>query len=632
MRPFRVTMGGFPAPAGMDPAGARLRDRRARIPRTRGDGPVHVSLHGTPPEDSPHPRGWTVEPPSPLRVKPGFPAPAGMDPRQPEARSRADRIPRTRGDGPRPGRREGVRWRDSPHPRGWTLVAHHDGRLEGGFPAPAGMDPQAPCPSTSTRRIPRTRGDGPLTPLAPAPTVRDSPHPRGWTRPPGFSAPPKVGFPAPAGMDPSSAAAWPSSTRIPRTRGDGPPHRPSIHSRVADSPHPRGWTPCSPHDLRRSFGFPAPAGMDRPGRRRRGLHPRIPRTRGDGPCTGRRAPILAEDSPHPRGWTPMMRGQHITGRGFPAPAGMDPMNRHPVSALRRIPRTRGDGPRADIAGVPLGEDSPHPRGWTRPARPVAPDRQGFPAPAGMDPARGRRPPFHRRIPRTRGDGPGIEYGVDRRMEDSPHPRGWTRGLDALLRPAPGFPAPAGMDPRQPHRTRSGSRIPRTRGDGPEPNADTRPDSRDSPHPRGWTGRRPEPPWIDGGFPAPAGMDPAGGPRRSRRSRIPRTRGDGPAPRSAPSATKRDSPHPRGWTRGVGHARDARGGFPAPAGMDRDQAWPMVGAQRIPRTRGDGPSDRVSPHVLSRDSPHPRGWTPGYPLPEVPRGGFPAPAGMDPSSS
>ena len=132
--------------------------------------------------DSPHPRGWTLQPARAPAAAAGFPAPAGMDPVRAGGQGRTHRIPRTRGDGPGPG-------------AGVPAPAR-------GFPAPAGMDPPAAPRRACIRRIPRTRGDGPGFGDSAFGRPRDSPHPRGWT-PVGHDALPVVGgFPAPAGMDP----------------------------------------------------------------------------------------------------------------------------------------------------------------------------------------------------------------------------------------------------------------------------------------------------------------------------------------------------------------------------------------------------------------------------------------------
>ena len=49
--------------------------------------------------------------------------------------------------------------------------------------------------------------------------------------------------------------------RIPRTRGDGPLSPPPWNRLDADSPHPRGWTLATGGGATAGAGFPAPAGM-----------------------------------------------------------------------------------------------------------------------------------------------------------------------------------------------------------------------------------------------------------------------------------------------------------------------------------------------------------------------------------
>ena len=70
----------------------------------------------------------------------------------------------------------------SPHTRGWTASNPVTGSALLGFPAHAGMDPAASPAPSGRRRLPRTRGDGPLTGGGSETTFRASPHTRGWTR------------------------------------------------------------------------------------------------------------------------------------------------------------------------------------------------------------------------------------------------------------------------------------------------------------------------------------------------------------------------------------------------------------------------------------------------------------------
>ena len=69
---------------------------------------------------------------------------------------------------------------------------------------------------------------------------------------------------------------------------------------------------------------------------------------------------------------------------------------------------------------------------------------------------------------------------------SPHTRGWTHQGHQGGRDHAGFPAHAGMDLEKVRDTESGTGFPRTRGDGPLPQAEMAADRQVSPHTRGWT--------------------------------------------------------------------------------------------------------------------------------------------------
>ena len=126
------------------------------------------------------------------------------------------------------------------------------------------------------------------------------------------------------------------------------------------------------------------------------------------------------------------------------------------------------------------------------------------------------------------------------------------------------------------------------------------------------------------------MDPAG--RRLDRLdvRLPRTRGDGPrSAMQAPGCTTA-SPHTRGWTRDAHRRRVGGPGFPAHAGMDPTSRRLDRLDVRLPRTRGDGPWDGWLEIDTDEASPHTRGWTHDVPDRRPQGRGFPAHAGMDPS--
>ena len=339
--------GGFPAHAGMDHPRPPLPDGDRGLPRTRGDGPRRSARGARPGRASPHTRGWTASRRPDWTFPRGFPAHAGMDPDPAAGRGNGGRLPRTRGDGPPPAARPPRRCRASPHTRGWTTSSRGVVTLDTGFPAHAGMDRTRAAPGRRRRRLPRTRGDGPLDRCC--------------------CCPDPEGFPAHAGMDLRSKRRRAMRRRLPRTRGDGPRERGVRVPPSPASPHTRGWTSDLPAAGAPDRGFPAHAGMDL----RLAPPPqrliRLPRTRGDGPASRGAAPPPAGASPHTRGWTAVLIDPPALARGFPAHAGMDPR-----------PAARPDRPRLA---------SPHTRGWTACRNWQTRRRRGFPAHAGMDRAR-----------------------------------------------------------------------------------------------------------------------------------------------------------------------------------------------------------------------------------------------------
>ena len=253
---------GFPAHAGMDPAPTRRSRTPSGLPRTRGDGPSLQAACDDSVRASPHTRGWTRAVWPHVEPAPGFPAHAGMDPSCTSRRSRCAWLPRTRGDGPPGGVAGGAALGASPHTRGWTREKRDRKWERDGFPAHAGMDPHQPRARPSRVGLPRTRGDGPRKGRRRCDRPKASPHTRGWTSTALEVTCAYDGFPAHAGMDPRRRSSASARPRHPRTRGDGPEHEETLAFLHAASPHTRGWTQHAPRSGAPIPGFPAHAGMD----------------------------------------------------------------------------------------------------------------------------------------------------------------------------------------------------------------------------------------------------------------------------------------------------------------------------------------------------------------------------------
>ena len=378
-------MVGSPAHAGMDPVAIGWYRDSTGLPRTRGDGPGSTAfVHGVD-AAPPHTRGWTRMPALKRLRGEGSPAHAGMDPGRYLPWWMGHRLPRTRGDGPPTPIGAGFRPRAPPHTRGWTLGGWPSGGFYIGSPAHAGMDPPPGKRWATTRRLPRTRGDGPRASRPCWTRSMAPPHTRGWTYSPPTSSSGPTGSPAHAGMDPSRMTGHWLSIRLPRTRGDGPAQFQREENRATAPPHTRGWTPGIVLTRLHARGSPAHAGMDPDTGRCYQDNGRLPRTRGDGPLPADSRDVEPQAPPHTRGWTPGRESRNAERRGSPAHAGMDPGRSGGPRHRGRLPRTRGDGPRHPDVRLHHHGAPPHTRGWTGLQHWRAASARGSPAHAGMDP-------------------------------------------------------------------------------------------------------------------------------------------------------------------------------------------------------------------------------------------------------
>ncbi len=223
----------------------------------------------------------------------------------------------------------------------------------------------------------------------------------------------------------------------------------------------------------------------------------------------------------------------------------------PVSApVSRLPRSRGDGPSPWIGTNPAGSAPPLTRGWSPPRWVGRPPPGGSPAHAGMVPPPAAQYHAPRWLPRSRGDGPETSNDQLRIYSAPPLTRGWSAASRRPGMGGSGSPAHAGMVPHRGHPRDPGTRLPRSRGDGPSASACSVSFSEAPPLTRGWSPRRRDGREHHPGSPAHAGMVPGSRrvPRRPRR--LPRSRGDGPMTTNEVLYTRLAPPLTRGWSPAV----------------------------------------------------------------------------------
>ncbi|AOG03180.1 hypothetical protein BSY19_4787 (plasmid) [Bosea sp. RAC05] len=208
-----------------------------------------------------------------------------------------------------------------PHARGWTAShgcprCHHDGS-----PARAGMDRYDATDLAFCDGLPRTRGDGPLMNIKQLGADVAPPHARGWTPGPCLSSAPVRGSPARAGMDPHAKDPWRDRGRLPRTRGDGPRPATVLTEGQMAPPHARGWTSPAARWFCQLPGSPARAGMDPSFGYGISRVRRLPRTRGDGPCTDLEWVASRWTPSYARGWTCLQERRRFASGGSPRTSG-----------------------------------------------------------------------------------------------------------------------------------------------------------------------------------------------------------------------------------------------------------------------------------------------------------------------
>ncbi len=213
---------GYPACAGIDPAGKRPALYCRWLPRMRGDRPVLQALIPDVVWATPHARGSTLAFLASLRRHRGYPACAGIDPFHSLTPSVLVWLPRMRGD--RPSLYHCSIWGSlaTPHARGSTACPHAGNRASRGYPACAGIDPRSCAISPLTFWLPRMRGDRPKPPRGHPLAVEATPHARGSTPDPSRSSAWPLGYPACAGIDLIYSRSVAYSSGLPRMRGDRP--------------------------------------------------------------------------------------------------------------------------------------------------------------------------------------------------------------------------------------------------------------------------------------------------------------------------------------------------------------------------------------------------------------------------
>ena len=151
-------------------------------------------------------------------------------------------LPRMRGDRPAV-KAKMLRHRAfTPHARGSTSCYPSPTTHEVVYPACAGIDRSKKRDSTTTRSLPRMRGDRPRLRRRCCTTCLFTPHARGSTYMVDWSCTTLTVYPACAGIDRTCSAPLGTMFCLPRMRGDRPGKVEDLRQGVLFTPHARGST------------------------------------------------------------------------------------------------------------------------------------------------------------------------------------------------------------------------------------------------------------------------------------------------------------------------------------------------------------------------------------------------------
>ena len=148
-----------------------------------------------------------------------------------------------------------------------------------------------------------------------------------------------------------------------------------------------------------------------------------------------------------------------------------------------------------------------------------------------------------------------------------------------------------------------TRLPRIRGDRPPQGLRSARCGWATPHTRGSTSSVLLTLPYSPGYPAYAGIDPHTTTSPPHFPRLPRIRGDRPPRIHSGCHHSRATPHTRGSTLYYFPIHVLRRGYPAYAGIDRLSSAGTITAKRLPRIRGDRPAWDWASLMPSTATPH-----------------------------
>jgi len=234
--------GVYPACAGIHLSQAPTPATIAGLPRMRGDPPPEPGEPRTGGTSTPHARGSTAKKALSEYDVWVYPACAGIHPPAVQRHVLCGSLPRMRGDPPQSWYNGGAGARSTPHARGSTPSSTPHRRRDNVYPACAGIHRKETTMSDKGGSLPRMRGDPPPVSRATLCLVPSTPHARGSTRTIEQLKKGLTVYPACAGIHRLDRERELTRYRLPRMRGDPPVSLFFAVAELQSTPHARGST------------------------------------------------------------------------------------------------------------------------------------------------------------------------------------------------------------------------------------------------------------------------------------------------------------------------------------------------------------------------------------------------------
>ena len=232
----------YPTRVGMHRERSSTYSCSSRLPHTRGDAPGLAPVRLGDAAFTPHAWGCTAAPCPAAGSRCVYPTRVGMHRRCRPGPGNLPSLPHTRGDAPYRGGKKRLAPRFTPHAWGCTGRGLARGVDPAVYPTRVGMHRSGSRPSGRRCGLPHTRGDAPTRSHGTGTASPFTPHAWGCTGAAALDGADLPVYPTRVGMHPWRSRFTTTTIRLPHTRGDAPIRANLSKAALGFTPHAWGCT------------------------------------------------------------------------------------------------------------------------------------------------------------------------------------------------------------------------------------------------------------------------------------------------------------------------------------------------------------------------------------------------------